>query len=209
MFVLYIILAHVLLFNLTCNILYTLLIQCIVSPYTYQIGLLERLMSLILFLSFSLLQFVRKEWHTVPFPMRWSASNTHLCSSLHPLPCFADFPVLPTPTLDVSDLQRRQSGWCPSSLCAPELHQPRSSSSQGVCCGGQTLLCGKTLAQELPVGSLWSVHFLILPISCCVSYLLSLFSLWFLSSVSRQEDHLLQQPSGVKTRVKFWSHRCE
>lgn len=58
---------------------------------------------------------------------------------------------------DVSDLRCRESGWDPSSLCAPELRQPRSRSAQGVCCRRQTLLRRETLAQELPLRSLWSV----------------------------------------------------
>lgn len=55
---------------------------------------------------------------------------------------------------DVSDLQCRESGWYPSSLCAPELRQPRSCSAQSVCCRRQTLLRGEALTQELPLRSL-------------------------------------------------------
>lgn len=76
---------------------------------------------------------------------------------------------------DVSDLQCRESGWYPSSLCAPELRQPRSCSAQSVCCRRQTLLRGEALTQELPLRSLRLV---------CTAFNFSLvLSFPFLSSV--------------------------
>ncbi|KAM8905149.1 uncharacterized protein AB9W97_008450 isoform 5-T5 [Spinachia spinachia] len=78
--------------------------------------------------------------------------------------------------LNVSDLRRRRTGPCPSSLCPPELRQPRCGSAQGVCGGRPTLLRAEAFTQELPCRSLW------------------------------QEDHLLQQPSGVQAGVELSPH---
>lgn len=92
---------------------------------------------------------------------------------------------------DVSDLQRGESGERPSSLCSPELRQPRRSPAQSVCRWQPSLLRGEALAQELPLWSLWLVDDILgcqLPtflfslsaaaLWCCYSYL---FLLAFIS----------------------------
>lgn len=85
-------------------------------------------------------------------PMRWGGIFWALvCINLSFNYCICDVHA------DVPDLQCWQSGWCPSSLCAAELHQPRSRSAQSLCRGGQTFLRGKALTKKLPLRTMWSV----------------------------------------------------